>query len=134
MFNYPIKVSMFWSLNKWHGVIFHISETLQIKYQPKYHYEWYLMVFLRRTDSNSWPFLIWFLIPTQHWFGIWDIWKYCELKLELYLHNFNFRQCSLKNGDVCDALPSHGVKPTWRFHKVKLRKVETWRHALGFQL
>jgi hypothetical protein len=33
-----------------------------------------------------------------------------------------------------DALPSHGVKPTWGFHKVKLRKVETWRHALGFQL
>jgi len=23
-----------------------------------------------------------------------------------------------------DALPSHGVKPTWGFHKVKLRKVE----------
>jgi hypothetical protein len=33
-----------------------------------------------------------------------------------------------------DALPSHGVKPTWGFHKVKLRKVETRRHALGFQL
>jgi hypothetical protein len=33
-----------------------------------------------------------------------------------------------------DALPSHGVKPTWGFHKVKLRKVETWRHAPGFQL
>jgi hypothetical protein len=27
---------------------------------------------------------------------------------------------------VVDALPSHGVKPTWRFHKVKLWKVETW--------
>jgi hypothetical protein len=26
------------------------------------------------------------------------------------------------------------VKPTWGFHKVKLRKVETWRHAPGFQL
>jgi len=25
-----------------------------------------------------------------------------------------------------DALPSHGVKPTSGFHKVKLRKVETW--------
>jgi hypothetical protein len=25
-----------------------------------------------------------------------------------------------------DALPSHGVKPTWGSHKVKLRKVETW--------
>jgi hypothetical protein len=35
---------------------------------------------------------------------------------------------------VIDALPSHGVKPTWGFHKVKLRKVETWRHAPGFQL
>jgi hypothetical protein len=35
---------------------------------------------------------------------------------------------------ICDTLPSHGVKPTWRFHKVKLRKVETWRHAPGFQL
>jgi hypothetical protein len=34
----------------------------------------------------------------------------------------------------CDALPSHEVKPTWGFHKVKLRKVETWRHAPGFQL
>jgi hypothetical protein len=33
-----------------------------------------------------------------------------------------------------DALPSHGVKPTWGSHKVKLRKVETWRHAPGFQL
>jgi hypothetical protein len=33
-----------------------------------------------------------------------------------------------------DALPSHGVKPTWGFHKVKLRKVETRGHALGFQL
>jgi hypothetical protein len=33
-----------------------------------------------------------------------------------------------------DALPSHGVKPTWGFHKVKLRKVETRRHAPGFQL
>jgi len=22
-----------------------------------------------------------------------------------------------------DALPSHGVKPTWGFHKVKLRKL-----------
>jgi len=33
-----------------------------------------------------------------------------------------------------DALPSHGVKPIWGFHKVKLRKVETWRHAPGFQL
>ncbi len=33
-----------------------------------------------------------------------------------------------------DALPSHGVKPTWGFHKVKLRKVETWRHTPGFQL
>jgi hypothetical protein len=26
------------------------------------------------------------------------------------------------------------VKPTWGFHKVKLRKVETWRHVPGFQL
>jgi len=33
-----------------------------------------------------------------------------------------------------DALPSHGVKPTWGFDKVKLRKVETWRHAPSFQL
>jgi hypothetical protein len=33
-----------------------------------------------------------------------------------------------------DALPSHGVKPTWGFHKVKLLKIETWGHALGFQL
>ncbi len=33
-----------------------------------------------------------------------------------------------------DALPSHGVKPTWGFHKVKLRKVETRRHAPDFQL
>jgi hypothetical protein len=33
-----------------------------------------------------------------------------------------------------DALPSHGVKPTWGFHKVKLRKVETWRHTPGCQL
>jgi hypothetical protein len=33
-----------------------------------------------------------------------------------------------------DALPSHGVKPTWGFHKVKLRKVKTWRHTPGFQL
>ncbi len=33
-----------------------------------------------------------------------------------------------------DALPSHGVKPTWGFHKVKLRKVKTWRHSPGFQL
>jgi hypothetical protein len=33
-----------------------------------------------------------------------------------------------------DALPSHGVKPTWGFHKVKLRKVETWRHVPDFQL
>jgi len=23
-----------------------------------------------------------------------------------------------------DALPSHGVKPTWGFHKIKLQKVE----------
>jgi hypothetical protein len=30
-----------------------------------------------------------------------------------------------------DALLSPGVKPTWGFHKVKLRKVETWRHAPG---
>jgi hypothetical protein len=35
---------------------------------------------------------------------------------------------------VGDALPSHGVKPTRGFHKVKLRKVETRRHAPGFQL
>jgi hypothetical protein len=35
---------------------------------------------------------------------------------------------------IVDALPSHGVKPTWGFHKVKLRKVETRRHAPGFQL
>jgi hypothetical protein len=35
---------------------------------------------------------------------------------------------------LLDALPSHEVKPTWGFHKVKLRKVETWRHAPGFQL
>jgi len=27
---------------------------------------------------------------------------------------------------IIDALPSHGVKPTWGFHKVKLRKVKTW--------
>ncbi len=33
-----------------------------------------------------------------------------------------------------NAFPSHGVKPTWGFHKVKLRKVETWRHAPSFQL
>jgi hypothetical protein len=33
-----------------------------------------------------------------------------------------------------DVFPSHGVKPTWGFHKVKLRKVETRRHAPGFQL
>jgi hypothetical protein len=26
---------------------------------------------------------------------------------------------------INDALPSHGVKPTWGFHKVKLRKIET---------
>jgi hypothetical protein len=36
--------------------------------------------------------------------------------------------------NLYDALPSHGVKPTWGFHKVKLRKVETWRHAPSFQL
>jgi len=35
---------------------------------------------------------------------------------------------------ICDALASHEVKPTWGFHKVKLRKVETWKHAPGFQL
>jgi hypothetical protein len=34
----------------------------------------------------------------------------------------------------CDAFPSHGVKPTWGFHKVKLQKVETWKHAPSFQL
>jgi hypothetical protein len=33
---------------------------------------------------------------------------------------------------VNDALPSHGVKPPWGFLKVKLRKVETRRHAPGF--
>jgi len=27
---------------------------------------------------------------------------------------------------VIDVLPSHGVKPSWGSHKVKLRKVETW--------
>jgi hypothetical protein len=27
---------------------------------------------------------------------------------------------------MSDALPSHGVKPSWGSHKVKLRKVETW--------
>jgi hypothetical protein len=36
--------------------------------------------------------------------------------------------------EVNDALPSHGVKPTWGFHKVKLQKIETWRHAPDFQL
>jgi hypothetical protein len=36
--------------------------------------------------------------------------------------------------EVSDALPSHGVEPTWGFHKVKLRKVKTWRHVPGFQL
>jgi hypothetical protein len=41
---------------------------------------------------------------------------------------------SLKKTTYCDTLPSHGVKPTWGFHKVKLRKVETWRHAPDFQL
>jgi hypothetical protein len=33
-----------------------------------------------------------------------------------------------------DALSSHGVKPTWGFHEIKLRKVESWRHTPGFQL
>jgi hypothetical protein len=33
-----------------------------------------------------------------------------------------------------DTLPNHGVKPTWGFHNVKLRKVETWKHAPVFQL
>jgi hypothetical protein len=44
--------------------------------------------------------------------------------------------CKLKtlSRAISDALPSHGVKLTWGFHKVKLRKVETWRHAPGFQL
>ncbi len=39
-----------------------------------------------------------------------------------------------RNATPDDALPSHGVKPTWGFHKVELWKVETWRHAPGFQL
>jgi hypothetical protein len=37
-----------------------------------------------------------------------------------------------KGANPSDALPSHGVKPTWGFHKVKLWKVETWRHVPGF--
>jgi len=45
------------------------------------------------------------------------------------------RQCPLaQGGSPHDALPSHGVKLTWGFHKVKLRKVETWRHTPSFQL
>jgi hypothetical protein len=36
--------------------------------------------------------------------------------------SYNFAlDCIVIRGD---ALPSHGVKPTWGFHKVKLRKVE----------
>jgi hypothetical protein len=45
----------------------------------------------------------------------------------------SFTPCTL-NINIFDTLPSHGVKPTWRFHKVKLRKVKTWRHGPGFQL
>jgi hypothetical protein len=31
---------------------------------------------------------------------------------------------SIVDDELSDALPNHGVKPTWGFHKVKLRKVE----------
>jgi hypothetical protein len=43
-------------------------------------------------------------------------------------------RAKVKRETLVDALPSHKVKPTRGFHKVKLRKVETWRHAPGFQL
>jgi len=63
--------------------------------------------------------------------------------LNIHCHASNVDKCwKLLNCDnilstlytKLDALPSHGVKPTRGFHKVKLRKVETWRHAPGFQL
>jgi len=41
----------------------------------------------------------------------------------LWLFRPQFVQCLLIS-HVFDALPSHGVKPTLGFHKVKLRKVE----------
>jgi hypothetical protein len=53
------------------------------------------------------------------------------------LYNFEIKHEKFEKNHIkatFDALPSHGVKPTWGSHKVKLRKVETWRHAPGFQL
>jgi hypothetical protein len=43
------------------------------------------------------------------------------------LTNFKVRHTSenghIFNQAIIDVLPSHGVKPTWGFHKVKLRKL-----------
>jgi hypothetical protein len=57
-------------------------------------------------------------------FKLFDVFCEFELACGLSMHHVGSN----------DALPSHGVKPTWGFHKVKLRKVETWRHAPDFQL
>jgi hypothetical protein len=47
-----------------------------------------------------------------------------QLLLEFLLFCKNFCCIMLFFNSLHDALPSHGVKHTWGFHKVKLRKVE----------
>ncbi len=49
-------------------------------------------------------------------------------------HILYFIKIKIYHASIDDALPSHGVKPTKGFHKVKLRKVKTWRHVPDFQL
>ncbi len=55
-------------------------------------------------------------------------------KILIFFLYFLCHEMHVKKLFFVNALPSHGVKPTWGFHKVKLRKVETWRHVPGFQL
>jgi len=61
--------------------------------------------------------------------------KRCNRRLSIWLIiNRYWCMTNIRIHRLNDALRSHGVKPAWGFHKVKLRKVETWRHAPGFQL
>jgi hypothetical protein len=70
--------------------------------------------------------------------GLWKSWSVKKRKFALFTDCFTKEFPSLNlqargeqgeemanDGDLglLDALPSYGVKPTWRFHKVKLRKL-----------
>jgi len=60
---------------------------------------------------------------TRKWKEFGKIWKPCERRLPRVATRRNHVHENPTTLQLNDVLPSHGVKPTWGFHKVKLWKL-----------